>query len=88
MGLGDAKLVWSFGWVLGLSKAFTAIILGFWIGAVVAVTVLLLQRSSSAASRSGSKLSMRSEVPFAPFLIVGFFVVLFSGFNLFLAFLF
>jgi leader peptidase (prepilin peptidase)/N-methyltransferase len=81
MGLGDAKLVWSFGWILGITKGFTAVIFGFWIGAIVALVILFLQRIKKVNRQR--EMTMKSEVPFAPFLIAGFFIVLFTGFNLF-----
>jgi leader peptidase (prepilin peptidase)/N-methyltransferase len=81
MGLGDAKLVWSFGWILGITMGFTSVIFGFWIGAVVALLILFMQRVKN--GKRSNRMTMKSEVPFAPFLIVGFFIVLFTGFNLF-----
>jgi prepilin signal peptidase PulO-like enzyme (type II secretory pathway) len=83
MGLGDGKLVWGFGWVLGLSGGLTAIVLGFWIGAAWAVAILLWQAFEKKTGGLPSKgLSMKSEIPFAPFLILGFLLVLFSSWTL------
>lgn len=89
MGLGDAKLALVMGWSLGLTQGLTAVLLAFWMGALVSVVLLLLSR---AALVSGGNywlpvriplLTMKSEVPFAPFLLLGFWFVFFSGFNLF-----
>jgi prepilin signal peptidase PulO-like enzyme (type II secretory pathway) len=83
MGLGDGKLVWGFGWILGLSAGLTAIVLGFWIGAAWAVAILLWQAFEKKTGGLSSKgLSMKSEIPFAPFLILGFLLVLFSSWTL------
>jgi len=78
MGLGDAKLSLGVGWCLGLSGGVFAIMLAFWIGAAVSLFLLGLER----LNLSRFRLTMKSEVPFAPFIIVAFFLTLFSGWNL------
>ncbi|MBI4855210.1 MAG: prepilin peptidase [Acetobacterium woodii] len=40
MGLGDAKLALGIGWFLGLIKGGSAIILGFWMGAIVGLALV------------------------------------------------
>jgi leader peptidase (prepilin peptidase)/N-methyltransferase len=73
MGFGDAKLVLGIGFFLGLAEGLSAIVLGFWIGALVSVLLIVL--------KSGDKrLTMKSEIPFAPFLIAG--IILAYAFNL------
>jgi leader peptidase (prepilin peptidase)/N-methyltransferase len=62
MGFGDAKLALGIGFLLGLSQGVAAIMLAFWIGAVVGVILLLLKRTN---------LTIKSEIPFAPFLALG-----------------
>jgi len=74
IGLGDGKLVFGFGWLLGLSKGIAATLLGFWIGAAVSVCILIGQ---SWLFRSPKRLTMKSELPLAPFLILGFLIALF-----------
>ncbi|MFA6536168.1 MAG: prepilin peptidase [Candidatus Paceibacterota bacterium] len=81
MGLGDGKLALGIGWMLGLAKGGTAIILGFWVGAVVSIILLIL--SKLGLSLGGKPLTIKSEVPFAPFLILGILIVFLTGFNLF-----
>lgn len=87
IGLGDAKLVLSFGWLLGVSFAYTAVVLGFWIGAVVSISLLLLQRIKghhrNPLSEKNKQLTMKSEIPFAPFLILGFGIVYLFSINFF-----
>ncbi|MFH1308792.1 MAG: A24 family peptidase, partial [Patescibacteria group bacterium] len=61
MGLGDAKLAIGLGWLLGLSRALSGVVLSFWIGAVVGVFLILFSK----------KHSVKSEIPFAPFLLLG-----------------
>lgn len=79
MGLGDAKLALGIGWFLGLTGAVSALCLAFWIGAVLSVGLLLIQRKLN----KRSKLTMKSEVPFAPFLILGLIIVYFIPMDLF-----
>ncbi len=60
MGLGDAKLALGLGYMLGLARGLSAIVMSFWIGAVVGV-LLIAMRSHK----------IKSEIPFAPFLVLG-----------------
>ena len=62
MGLGDAKLVIGLGWLLGLSRALSGIVAGFWIGAAVGLFLVVFRRK---------KYGMKSELPFAPYLVLG-----------------
>ncbi len=65
MGFGDVKLMLGIGWLLGLAGGFSVLLFSFWIGGIVGLFILGLSR----------KHSMRSEVPFGPFLIIGTFIV-------------
>ncbi len=80
MGLGDAKLALGMGWFLGLSRGATAVIYGFWIGAGLSVLLMII---SKILPKYNSHLSMKSEIPFAPFLITGLLIVYFFGYNMF-----
>lgn len=71
MGLGDAKLMLGIGWLLGLYFGLSAIVLAFWIGSIIGLSVMALSKH---------KISMKTEIPFAPFLIIGMFIAFF--FNL------
>jgi prepilin signal peptidase PulO-like enzyme (type II secretory pathway) len=62
MGLGDAKLILGIGWMLGISHGLSALVLAFWIGAAVSIAILLTHKK---------KMNMKSQIPFAPFLILG-----------------
>lgn len=68
MGLGDGKLVIGFGWLLGIAEGASAIVLAFWIAAALSLTLMLVQRLSP---KLFSGLSMKTEIPFAPFLVLG-----------------
>lgn len=71
MGLGDGKLALSIGWALGLVSGLAALLLSFWTGAIAALAVMACQR----LSRKGEGIGMKSEIPFGPFLVVGFLLV-------------
>jgi leader peptidase (prepilin peptidase) / N-methyltransferase len=78
MGFGDAKLALAIGLTLGFSRGITAIILGFWIGALVGIVLMALSKSKKLKHAYG----MKSEVPFGPFLVLGFFLSLFMNLDL------
>ena len=61
MGLGDAKLALGLGWFLGFSLGISALVLSFWIGAVIGILLLVFSK------RHG----LKTEIPFAPFLVIG-----------------
>jgi len=67
IGLGDGKLALSIGWLLGFVTGASAIILAFWIGAVVGIGLLLISK----LNKSFANITMKAEIPFAPFLIIG-----------------
>jgi leader peptidase (prepilin peptidase) / N-methyltransferase len=83
MGFGDGMLAWGMGWFLGLGGGFSAVMFGFWIGAVVSLALLGLQRFLARIHRTHSpehpSLTLKSEIPFGPFLIIGVGVVYFFG---------
>ena len=68
MGLGDAKLALGIGWFLGLYSSISAVILAFWMGAFFGITVLFFK---------GKTFTMKSEIPFGPFLVLGTLLVFF-----------
>ncbi len=86
MGLGDAKLALGIGWFLGLKAGLTAIILAFWIGAIFGIALIVFGKFQK-TPLFGHRVSMKSEVPFAPFLVLGLFLVFFfpSIMNTFIA---
>ncbi len=73
MGLGDAKLAWGIGWFLGFTKGFSAIILSFWIAFIPSLILLLLPQKS---------FTMKSEIPFAPYLVLGTLAAYYFGIDL------
>jgi len=73
MGLGDAKIVLGLGIMLGLAQGLAAVLLAFWIGALFSIILLALSRGG---------ITMKSEIPFGPFLVLSAFIALISNFDL------
>ena len=68
MGFGDVKLAILMGLLLGLPNIFAALFLAFLGGAIIGIGLMLLHEKG-----------LKSEVPFAPFLIVGTALAYFFG---------
>ncbi|MDP1538650.1 MAG: prepilin peptidase [bacterium] len=68
MGVGDIKLAFLMGLILGWPNILVALFSAFFIGAIIGVGLVF----------SGKK-TMKSEVPFGPFLVTGTFIALFWG---------
>jgi prepilin signal peptidase PulO-like enzyme (type II secretory pathway) len=79
IGFGDAKIALGMGWFLGLAGGVSAVALGFWIGAVVSIFLLLVSKYG----KSKIKITRNTEIPFAPFLLIGLAVVFFFNFDFF-----
>lgn len=74
MGLGDAKLAIGLGWLLGLPLALSGVVFAFWIGSVVGIALVIFSK----------KYKMKSELPFAPYLVLGAFLAFIFNLSLFL----
>lgn len=87
MGFGDAKLGLSVGLLLGATQGFSAIILAFWIGALGSLVYISLNKiglfsGKAGFKKSGKGLTMKSEVPFAPAIILGAWISLVFHLNI------
>jgi prepilin signal peptidase PulO-like enzyme (type II secretory pathway) len=72
MGYGDGKLALGMGWMLGIGAGLSAVVLSFWIGAVVMLGLMGLQRVYARIRNvQGAFFTYKSKVPFGPFLILG-----------------
>jgi len=80
MGFGDAKLGLSVGLLLGATQGFSAIILAFWIGAFGSLAYLFLNKIGFIKNTKG--LTIKSEIPFAPFIIVATWISVVSHLNI------
>ena len=78
MGFGDAKLVVGIGLLLGWPLGLSAIIIAFWLGAIVGVAMLGWQKlvHIKRSQKGGRLVTMKTEVPFAPFLVLATLLVL------------
>jgi leader peptidase (prepilin peptidase)/N-methyltransferase len=74
MGLGDGKLILGIGWMLGLFQGIFAVIISFWIGTVISVFLMVIYRK---------KVNMKTEIPFAPFLIISTLVTFIFSLDIF-----
>lgn len=79
MGLGDPKLVLCIGWFLGPVYGLSAVVLGFWSGAIYGLVLMFLSK----LNLFNLKIDRKSELPFAPFLILGFLLVFYFSFDIF-----
>jgi prepilin signal peptidase PulO-like enzyme (type II secretory pathway) len=57
------------------SQAFVGLVFSFWVGAVIGIGILVLRRGGP---------TMGIEVPFVPFLAVGYLLAFFTQWNPFL----
>ena len=68
MGFGDVKLAVLMGLLLGLSNVLVALFLAFFFGAIIGIILM-----------AGQKKSLKSEIPFGPFLIIGTLLAMLWG---------
>ena len=73
MGLGDAKIALGLGWLLGFSRLLSGAVLAFWSGAVVGSILIMFSK----------KYGLKSEIPFAPFLVLGILIAFFFELQIF-----
>ena len=79
IGFGDAKLALGVGWFMGFYASISAIILSFWLGAIISLILVALGKLNFLPK----KLTIKSEVPFAPFIILSVLVEYFVHFDFF-----
>ena len=85
IGFGDIFLMFGIGWLLGLEGGITAVLLAFWSATLFLIVILLpalyMWNKSLCNVKKGS--IMKAEIPLIPFLALGTFSVLITGFNMF-----
>jgi|SRR3989344_73479 len=74
IGLGDAKIILGLGWFLGFSRALSAVAVAFWIGAIIGLYLIIFSKNYG----------MKSEIPFAFYLVFGAFLAFLFDLNLFI----
>jgi prepilin signal peptidase PulO-like enzyme (type II secretory pathway) len=63
---------------------FSSVVASFWVGAIISILVLgwtRFERGQKRLQLSSETLTMKSAVPFAPFMIIGAGLVYFFNFN-------
>ena len=96
MGWGDSAFELSLGWLLGIAAGTTALMLAVWSGAFVGLALLAVQYVSKKLAKTSSTgrakntfvlsslgLTIKSEIPFAPFLAFGATLAYFFDGNFF-----
>lgn len=73
MGFGDAKLAVGIGFLLGLQGGFAALLLAFWTGALYSILLVI-----SSYIYGKKRVSLKTAVPFGPFLVLGTLLVFFG----------
>lgn len=84
IGFGDVKLAFPLGLLVSAKAVFSMVVCSFWIGAVISLLLVgfsKLQRGKLALRFLPAGLTIKSVVPFAPFLIAGCLLVLFTHIN-------
>jgi leader peptidase (prepilin peptidase)/N-methyltransferase len=68
LGFGDVKLAFFMGFFLGFPRILVALFFAFMIGAIIGIGLILAKTKT-----------LKSEIPFGPFLVAGTFIALFWG---------
>jgi leader peptidase (prepilin peptidase)/N-methyltransferase len=68
MGSGDISLAFLMGLILGWPNILTALFPAFFIGAIIGTGLIMAGRKT-----------LKSEIPFGPFLVIGTFLAMFFG---------
>ena len=71
MGLGDVKFAFLMGFFLGFPKIIAAFYIAFLTGTIISLILIILRKKS-----------MKSTIPFGPFLVVSTVVSYYYGFNI------
>ena len=83
IGFGDVKLIIPLALGVGYASVFSLVVLAFWIGAAIGLVILAVQKLKSRGQPHlrflPSRLTMKSAVPFAPFLILSYLAIVFFG---------
>lgn len=81
LGFGDVKLAFAVGFLLGSLKIFSALILAVWSGAIVGLVLIALSKIRLFGFKK--YFTIKSELPFAPFIIFGVILTLLFQVNVF-----
>lgn len=80
IGFGDAKLAFGIGALLGFVYGLSALVIGFWIGALVSIACMAIEKIKP---HMFGNLNIKSEIPLAPFLVLGTLIEIFVHIDVF-----
>ena len=85
LGFGDVKYILVLGFLLGFAEGLSAVVLSFWIGAAFSLAALFLKKIIPYISLPLFKnnLTIKSEIPFGPFLSLGIILSFYFNADLF-----
>lgn len=85
LGFGDVKYIAILGFFLGFIQGLSAIVLSFWIGAAFSLLAISLKRLKPFINLPILKnnLTIKSEIPFGPFLSLGIIISFYLSLDLF-----
>lgn len=83
LGFGDVKYIFVIGFFLGFVNGSSAIITAFWIGAVFSISLIALMKLNIRLPIFNNKLTIKSEIPFGPFLSVGILIAFLFDLDIF-----
>lgn len=85
MGVGDIYIAAALGILFGVSRGIEVMTLAFWLGALGGLSLIILSMSRRFGGRravaSATSYTMKSEVPFVPFLGAAALIGFFSAFS-------
>lgn len=73
IGFGDILLMIGFGFMMGTMGGFSAVIFGFWIGAIFFLLKMVF---------TGKIIKGNTAIPFGPFLVIGLYITFLTGITL------
>ena len=84
MGFADWKISFVMGALLGVNLGLSALVMSFWVGALISLGLLGYQEMTKVPLeegeiREGEELSMKTAIPFGPFLIIGLWLAYITG---------
>jgi leader peptidase (prepilin peptidase)/N-methyltransferase len=84
LGFGDVKLALPLGVLVGPEYVFSFVVLSFWVGAAISLSIIgfnKLKRGKAHLQIDQKAITMKSAVPFAPFLVASSLIIIFTNFN-------
>jgi len=83
MGMADSKIALVMGALLGLSLGLSAWVISFWVGAVIALVLVATDSYLKKRSQEEKEVTMKSAIPFGPFMVLALWFVYISGYGVF-----